>query len=178
MVAANTQRETKRAIRLEVQLGQRIDGKSFLVATELATNTILGTGYIKKNIVNISRKNSRLTPTGSGSALVEKDVGNAANIAKNAEKRKAHPWEDYSEHPRIAVYQKDKLLMSKVYVYVRSGVQGVQLLTSHEKLVENSQDFVAQGIVEVIRTKACMFKIESWSNQSKWISKKLKAAIG
>lgn len=48
--AANTHLEIKGVIRFKVQLRQKIAGEGFLVVHNLATDMILGTEYIDKNI--------------------------------------------------------------------------------------------------------------------------------
>lgn len=59
--------------------------------------------------------------------------------------------------------------MSEACLYLRSIVQGVNLATLYDNLAKNRQDFVAQGIVEVVPSNHFINKRGNWSRQRVYI---------
>lgn len=102
---------------------------NFVVVTSLATDTILATAYIDKNIEKINHKKGTLKATGWSPVTIEKSIGNVAYITNRVEKKKESSRDDQNECLCTAVIQKIIPTMSEVHLHVRSNAQGVRLVT-------------------------------------------------
>lgn len=93
--------------------------------THLATDMILGTVYLDKNIKNFSAQKNMPMPTGSSYVAIDKRSGNTAFIASNMETVRRCLEKDYSKYPCTAVYQSSMTPIIEAFLYVRSNARGV-----------------------------------------------------
>lgn len=150
--ATNTHLEVKGVIRYEVQPEQEVAKVGFTVVTDMATDMILGTANIEKDIEKMKLEKSTLRSSSPSSIAIEESVENAIYIANNVETKKRNPREDYNKYLCTAVFQKIIPPRSEVHLHLQSDARGVRLVASHGNLVKNCQTVAAQGLVEVVST--------------------------
>lgn len=64
-----------------------------------------------------------------------------------------------------------------MYLYVESNTRGARLVLSDEKLANNDQVLLAQGLVGVAPTKLSFTKMVKWSSQQVLASKSIKVVV-
>lgn len=101
--AANTKMQVIVVIRLDVQLGQKIAKTSFLLLTNFAADTILGTPYINENSDKFTLKKSVLKPAGSGPVPLEESDSHAACMTDKVKTKQSDSEGEYNEYPSPAV---------------------------------------------------------------------------
>lgn len=143
--AADTRLLVKKAVRLKIQLGQRLADTSFLLVTNLTTNIILDTAYIYGNIEKICFKKDTPKPAGLSPIAIEESDGNAAYLTDKVKSKQDNSKHELNKNLSAAVCLKNLPFMNGAYLDVKRNAQGVQRAVSHEMLVNSRQTFVVLG---------------------------------
>lgn len=121
-LAADTQLEVKKMIRLKAQLGQSKAKVSFFIVTGFANNMVLGIASSNENIGKISPSNGTLKLNGSSIVPIEESVSILAHMTIRLKSKQSHPEDELSHYQCAAVFQRTISLMSEEYLNVRSSV--------------------------------------------------------
>lgn len=129
-------------MKLDFQLGQKVDEARILVKTNLANDMMSGTAYNYGNIEIIAPKKSALTPFYLSSVAIEESLSSNAYIANSVETKGGNLNECYRKYMCATVYQRLIQPLSEAFPYMRSNVWGVQLSELHGNLVRTRQALV------------------------------------
>lgn len=164
-------------VTMELRIGQLQREVGFLVVPQLKTNHILGIAFIKNFLEGISLKTGLVTPSNSSPVvtiyesrrdhIVNISVENATDINRNAT----------DGHSTVVSRVTTHRSMSETAVQIKTSCRGIQMVSTHESLVQKRVALVAQSIVDTTPGIPFLIKTVTFTLSSTTLPKGMKVAI-